>query len=179
MRKIHFLMLLLPFSIALTGCANGPRATDALPEEASARTVALAQMDDGLDGVVDRARAGQPSSRASIATVQPLITGLGLAQVSRQPGGSLNEKRLLAIRAARLDAIRDLTEQVHGIRVSADTSVHDTVVRNDRLRALVSGEIRGARTDRITPKGSDSYEVVLSLDADVVAYILRAAALGV
>ena len=80
----------------------------------------------------------------------------------------------MAIRAARLEAIRDLTEQIHGIRINSESTLHDQVLRSDTVRAVVAGEIRGARTLRITPKGEDSFEVVLALDPDTVRYILRA-----
>ncbi|MEO0677258.1 MAG: LPP20 family lipoprotein [Pseudomonadota bacterium] len=160
---------------ALAGCSPGMLATRALPDDASARTSALAEIKDNLS-TMERSFAGPET--APVVEMAPIM-GLGLAQISRQPGTSMNEKRLLAIRAARLDALRDLTEQVHGIRLTAETSVRDTIVQNDRLLALVSGEIRGARTERITPKSQDSYEVVLTLDPDVVAYITRAARLGV
>jgi hypothetical protein len=48
------------------------------------------------------------------------------------------------------------------------------VVQDDSLTALVDGTIRGARTVRVTPKGTDSYEVEMMLDRDTVAYIVRA-----
>lgn len=171
--RLHAVLFMLV--AALSACTVSPEAKDALPPDATPRTQALAEVKDDLAATA-QAEAPPP---VAVVQSQPMIIGFGMAQVSRQPGGSINEKRLLAIRAARLEALRDLTEQVHGIRLSSVTSVHDTIVRNDQIKALVAGEIRGARTDRITPKGNDSYEVVMSLDPDVVAYIMRAAALGV
>ena len=159
-------------TLTAVACMKGPTAIDALPEGASPRTEALAMVEDNLDGVETI------SATANAVETVPVFKGLGMAQISRQPGGSINEKRLLAIRAARLEALRDLTEQVHGISVTSETTLHDTIVVNDRLRGLVAGEIRGARTERITPKGTDSYEVVLTLDPDVVAYIARYARQG-
>ena len=100
---------------------------------------------------------------------------MGFSQVSNQPGKTTNQKRILAIRAARVEAIRDLTEQVHGLRISSSTTVKDAVIVDDVLRGRVDGEIRGARTVRITPKGSDGYEVVMALDTDMVRYIVKAA----
>ena len=76
--------------------------------------------------------------------------------------------------AARVDALRDLTEQVHGVRISATTTVRDAVVADDTLGAVVQGTLRGARTLRVTASGSDSYEVEMALDRDTVAYIVRA-----
>ena len=106
-------------------------------------------------------------------TVPPII-GTGYATISAQPAHNINQKRLMAIRVARLDAMRDLTEQVHGLRLSAQTTVVDAVLQNDTTRASVDGTIRGARTVRINPVGRDTYEVVLELDRDMIARIMMA-----
>ena len=81
----------------------------------------------------------------------------------------------MAIRAARLEATRDLTEQIHGLKVNSRTTMIDAIIQNDTLRATVEGTIRGARTVRINPVGSDTYEVVLELDRDMIGHILKAA----
>lgn len=107
--------------------------------------------------------------------VIPKIIGTGYATISAQPAKNINQKRLMAIRVARLDAMRDLTEQVHGLRLSAQTTVVDAVLQNDTTRASVDGTIRGARTVRINPVGRDTYEVVLELDRDMIARIMKAA----
>ena len=39
-------------------------------------------------------------------------------------------------------------------------------IQNDTFRGVVSGTIRGARTVRINPTGSDTYEIVLEIDRD-------------
>lgn len=160
--------------VGLAACVPTQRsAVQSLPPGADARTTALAQMKDGLDktGGTVAMRAAAP-----VTVVEaPLITGMGFAQVSGQPGKSINEKRLMAIRAARVDALRDLTEQVHGIRVTSETAIRDAIVLDDRLNAVVQGSIRGARTVRITQKTDDAVEVVMALDKDTVGYILRAA----
>ena len=105
----------------------------------------------------------------------PTLTATGYAVVSTQPGQSLEQKRLMAIRAARMSAIRELAEQIHGIKVDSNTTVIDLMVQNDTFRGIVSGVIRGARTVRINPTGTDTYETVLEIDQDMVAYLFRQA----
>lgn len=109
------------------------------------------------------------------AQTVPTIQGVGYAVVSAQPGKSLTHRRLMAIRVARLDAMRELTEKIHGLRLNASTSVADAVIQSDTLRASVEGTIRGARTVRIDPKGTDSYEVILELDPALIENLLRSA----
>ena len=104
---------------------------------------------------------------------KPKITGVGFSSVAGQPGKTLNARRLMAVKAAKLEALRDLTEQVHGVRIKGSITVGQAVVRNDVLQGTVSGTIRGARTVSITPKGSDTYEVVMELDYALVKKMLR------
>jgi hypothetical protein len=167
----HTVLLL---ALALAACApTAKRAVDALPDQASPTTRQLAMakdMIDGLDPVVMPPAAYNPAPA-------PLI-GRGFAQVAQQPGQSLNQRRLLAMRAARLDALRDLTEQVHGIRLTSDSVLRDAVMRDDLLAARVEGTLRGARTLSIDPRGDDGYAVTLQLDVDTLAYVLRAVGRG-
>ena len=105
----------------------------------------------------------------------PTLTAVGYAVTSSQPGRSEAQKRLMAIRSARMAAMRDLAEQIHGLDVDSNTTVVDLIVQNDTFRGVVSGTIRGARTVRINPTGSDTYEVVLEIDREMISYLLETA----
>ena len=108
----------------------------------------------------DTASKPNASASAQLAAVQevfdasaeqvPTLTAVGYAVVSSQPGRSDSQKRLMAIRSARMAAMRDLAEQIHGLQVDSSTTVIDLMVQNDTFRGVVSGTIRGARTVRIT-----------------------------
>lgn len=105
----------------------------------------------------------------------PTLTAIGYAVTSSQPGRSEAQKRLMAIRSARMAAMRDLAEQIHGLQVDSNTTVIDLMVQNDTFRGVVSGTIRGARTVRINPTGSDTYEVVLEIDREMIGYLIETA----
>lgn len=187
----HFLFpVCLTFLLmaAMAGCtrtnaiASAQSAQSALPEGASFAAQNLAEIKDALEGADHpEQHSPQPPKRHAMVKPSPpplvqtpMITGLGFAQIAGQPGKTHNEKRLMAIRAARLDALRDLAEQVHGIYITAKTQVKDVILSNDTLNGTVQGSIRGARIVRITPKADDAYEVQLALDRDIIGYILRA-----
>lgn len=105
----------------------------------------------------------------------PTLTAIGYAVTSSQPGRSPAQKRLMAIRSARMAAMRDMAEQIHGLQVDSSTTVIDLMVQNDTFRGVVSGTIRGARTVRINQTGSETYEVVLEIDREMVGYLLKTA----
>ena len=96
------------------------------------------------------------------------LTATGYAVISIQNHRIPAQQRLLAIRAAKLDAYRSLTEQVYGLKLDASATVADMVVQNDTFRSRVEGVIYGATLVTITPTGDDTYETTLSLDKDVV-----------
>ena len=75
----------------------------------------------------------------------PTLTAVGYAVVSSQPGRTQAQKRLMAIRSARMSAMRELAEQVHGIQVDSNTTVIDLMVQNDTFRAVVKALLEGQR----------------------------------
>ncbi|MDZ7908460.1 MAG: hypothetical protein U5N10_09750 [Gemmobacter sp.] len=167
-RPAPILLACLPL---LAGCvAPDPKAVSALPLDATGQTRQLAELKDGMDAAAPPAAAAPQPEMA----VPPLV-GRGYAQIAGQPGTTRNEKRLMAIRAARMEAMRDLTEQVHGVRLDAQSTLKEAVVVDDRLAAHVSGVLYGARTRKVRPLQDDGYEVELELDRDTVGYILRMA----
>ena len=114
------------------------------------------------------------TSRDASSMVPPVvekretITATGYAVVTVQNHKNPAQQRLMAIRASKLDAYRNLTEQVFGQQLDANSTVADMVVTNDTFRTKVEGVIYGARLVSITPVGEDTYETTLSLDRDVV-----------
>ena len=96
------------------------------------------------------------------------ISATGYAVIDIQRHDNPAQRRLLAIRASKLDAYRNLVEQVYGQYLDSNTTVADMVVKSDTFRSKVEGVIYGARLVSITPVGEDTYEVTLSLDKRTV-----------
>jgi len=114
------------------------------------------------------AKDANTAMSAPLVEKRETITGTGYAVVAVQNHKNPAQQRLMAIRASKLDAYRNLTEQVYGQQLDATSTVADMVVTNDTFRAKVEGVIYGARLVSITPVGEDTYETTLSLDRDVV-----------
>ena len=53
--------------------------------------------------------------------------------------------RLMAERAARLDALRKLGERINGLMITSETTVKDFVATDDRIRTRMMTFLRGAR----------------------------------
>jgi len=108
------------------------------------------------------------SITAPLVEKRETITATGYAVVAVQNHKNQAQQRLMAIRASKLDAYRNLTEQVYGQQLDASSTVADMVVTNDTFRTKGEGVSYGAKLVSITPVGEDTYETTLSLDRDVV-----------
>ena len=93
-----------------------------------------------------------------------VVVAADVAQRRRDRGLRLNHPEAVAVLTAWVfEGARD------------GSTVVDLMVQNDTFRGVVTGIIRGARTVRINPTGSDTYEIVLEIDRDVIARLIQAA----
>ena len=94
----------------------------------------------------------------------PVLKAVGYAPISSQNGESDSMKLIMAMKASKLDAYRELTEQVYGQKIEGRQSVSGLIVDSETLRASVEGVIRGAEIVKTYPVGDDTYVTELSLD---------------
>lgn len=75
------------------------------------------------------------------------------------------QAKLLALRAAKVDALRNLLEIIRGVRIDARTTVRDFLTQHDEIRTQVEGKIRGARVtqERVLPTGIAEVDMELPI----------------
>ena len=87
-------------------------------------------------------------------------TGMGVA-----PPRAVNaaQARMMARRAAVVDAYRQLAETIQGVQVDAETTVENMMLTSDVIKTKVSAMIKGAQviSERATPDGG--YEVTVKV----------------
>ena len=98
----------------------------------------------------------------------PVISAVGYAPISVQNGASESSRMLMALKASKLDAYRELTEQVFGQKVDGGQSLASLVIQNTSLDSSVQGVIRGAKVVKSYPVGDDMYATELELDFKLV-----------
>ncbi|MFD2229405.1 LPP20 family lipoprotein [Alkalimarinus sediminis] len=72
-------------------------------------------------------------------------------------------KRLMAMRASRLDAYRALAERVYGTVIFGSSTVSDFVLQDDNYRTMVDSVIRGAKVVTVTEHKGGTFETVVEL----------------
>ncbi|MCL5023428.1 MAG: LPP20 family lipoprotein [Nitrospirae bacterium] len=104
----------------------------------------------------------QPEPRAEWVPIKISAKGAGAP-----PATAVNQAqaRLMAERAAKVDALRNLLEQAYGVTISSHTTVKDFITQNDTIRARVEAFVRGARVvdTRYLNDGSAEVDVELTL----------------
>lgn len=94
----------------------------------------------------------------------PVLNAVGYAPIASQQGKSDSVRALMAMKASKLDAYRELAEQVYGQRIEGRQSLSHMVMKDETLKASVEGVIRGARVVKTYPVGEDTYATELELD---------------
>ncbi len=111
---------------------------------------------------------------ASLVYVQPLVThgarSLNLPAIyGRYPA----RERLRAKRAAELDAYRKLIERIHGLQISASTTVEDFITTSDQIRMATQHALRGMRTGEVRYQPDGIVQVQMSVTLDNVVRTLQ------
>jgi hypothetical protein len=97
-----------------------------------------------------------------------VITATGYSIVSIQPGKTHDQKVLQAMRASKLDAYRELSEQLYGLQIDSSTTLRDIVQTDSHLEASVSGLVRGAKVVRTYPLSKNVYATEMMLDTKLL-----------
>ncbi len=89
------------------------------------------------------------------------------------PSPAPAQARLMARRAAILDAHRQMLEQLKGVYITSSTTVEDFIARDDRIRSRVEGIIRGARVIDERTSSDGVYEVEMELVHPDISQVVR------
>ncbi|MEN6585102.1 MAG: LPP20 family lipoprotein [Sulfuricella sp.] len=98
------------------------------------------------------------------------LTAIGYGATIPNSNYTEGQKRLMAMRASKLDAYRALAEQVYGVRITSNSTIAGLAAQHDSFRAYVDAYIRGAKIVTVTPMADGNYETVLELELNEQFY---------
>ena len=91
------------------------------------------------------------------------VTGYGAPPKAFYPDP---QRRLMAMRAAKIDAYRSMAERVAGLQIWGGTTIGDMVVEKDRFRVYLDTHLTGARVITETGQEDGTFETVVELKID-------------
>lgn len=92
-----------------------------------------------------------------------ILSAMGYGTADMYKNYSPEQRRLMSMRASKMDALRNLAEQIYGVRIHGHTTVSDMVVRNDSYRSYIDAFLKGARVKSITALNNNTYESVVEI----------------
>ena len=131
-----------------------------------------------LAAVLALAAAALLSACGTAPTAQPVIvtlnaTGYGAVSNATCPGQcdriATAQRKLLAMRAARLDAYRAMAEQVYGLRIEGGSTVGSLALKDDGFKVYIDAFIRGARVTNVAQRDDGTFEATVEMDFDTNA----------
>ena len=92
------------------------------------------------------------------------IAAIGHGLISEDSGQPLAQRQLLAIRAAKVDALRALAEQVRGLRIQSETSSDGYGAVSDRIQTHLDTVLHGIRYVKVEPVDAGIYQALVEID---------------
>jgi hypothetical protein len=164
MNKPFLLRTLLVCTVALNACTASYSGRVGDPMRAN---LGRLEQSGSAEGSAE-GRVLLENRRSTGVAASERITATGYAVIGVQNSKVPAQQRLMAIRAARIDAYRGLAEQVYGIYLDSTTTVADMSIKSDGFRARVEGVVHGATLESIAPVNNDTYQVTLMLERTAV-----------
>jgi len=100
---------------------------------------AAAQTGQGVD-----ARCTTPNDRACIDWTRQVAIAVGMG-VPASFATTAGQKNVTALRAARLDAARNLLELIRGVNITSDSSLQQAMISSDQVRTSIEGSLNSIR----------------------------------
>ncbi len=145
-------LLISLMAISMVACSG--MATKNAAQTASAPSVATSEEADSFY---------QNENNLPAETVVITARGWGAPPKQYYPEGN---RRLMTMRAAKLDAYRSLAERIHGLRIWGGTTIGDMVLEQDQFKVLLDAYVVGARVLSIMPQKDGNYEAIVEIELD-------------
>jgi len=98
-----------------------------------------------------------------------VVTGTG----APNPGKPPSQGKLMAKRAAEMDARRNMLEQIKGVPIDSTTYVKDFMTQSDSIRSQIDGMIKGAQVIATRFNDDGTVEVDLQIDLKKVKKLVK------
>jgi hypothetical protein len=122
-----------------------------------------------------RSEVVERMGNGAVNWTQGVVTAKGSGAPPSKGVTNVAQARLMAERAAKADALRNLLETVKGVRVDSETTVESFTTKSDRVLTRVSGIVIGARVVDTKYLSDGAVEVTMSINltGELLAVMLQ------
>ncbi len=105
----------------------------------------------------------ESENNKKVETITVTARGFGAPPKQYYPEGN---RRLMAMRAAKLDAYRALAERIQGLRIWGGSTVGEMVLEQDRFKVVLDAFVIGAKVLSVMPDKDGNYEAIVEAEVD-------------
>ncbi len=138
----HFFLFCIIGSLSLTACSSFNKKSDN-------RESYLQPVEQEID---------------PIAPLTIRVVGYGMALKNKRYSEA--QRKLLAVRASKMDAYRALAERLYGLNVNGETTVRDMAIKDDRFNSVVQAYMNGGRVVSADVMADGSVETIMEVVID-------------
>ncbi|MBJ7538935.1 LPP20 family lipoprotein [Marinomonas transparens] len=151
-------------AIILTGCQNLMQQPI---DDPLCTTVAPCKGDNTIGGSTSPyTQAGALNANNTIAVIKQepiIINATGYAAMVTSKRYSKSQARIMTLRSSMLDAYRNLSERVYGLKIDGSSSLSNMVLQNDELRTYVDAYLVGAKVVSQREHEDGTFETVVEM----------------
>ncbi|MCB5162255.1 LPP20 family lipoprotein [Marinomonas algarum] len=92
-----------------------------------------------------------------------IVTATGYAALITSKRLSQSQARIMTLRSSMLDAYRNLSERVYGLKIDGSSSLSNMVLQNDELRTYVDAYLIGAKVVSQREHEDGTFETVVEM----------------
>lgn len=104
----------------------------------------------------------EQTMKGSINWSEGIVQAVGIGTPSEKHYGKPSA-RPMAMRAAKLDAMRNILEVINGVRIDGTTIVRDYAVESDIIRSKVEGMVQGAEVVKQEYLSDGTIEITMAM----------------
>ncbi|MEP0071261.1 MAG: LPP20 family lipoprotein [Marinomonas sp.] len=109
---------------------------------------------------------GAVNANNTIAVIKQepiVVTATGYAALTTNKRLSKSQARIMTLRSSMLDAYRNLSERVYGLKIDGSSSLSNMVIQNDELRTYVDAYLVGAKVVSQREHEDGTFETVVEM----------------
>lgn len=152
--------------ITLAGCqnlnqqsANGELCTTVAP--CNGNTIGSGTSNDYV-----QQQNGALNANNTIAVIKQepiIVTATGYAAMMTNKRLTKSQARIMTLRSSMLDAYRNLSERVYGLKIDGSSSLSNMVMQNDELRTYVDAYLVGAKVVSQREHEDGTFETIVEM----------------
>lgn len=166
--KLKFFLIAIG-AIILVGCQNLNRQETAGTNGTTCTSVAPCNGNTvgnttPTNGYTQQNGALNANNSIAVIKQEPIVvTATGYAAMTTNKRLTKSQARIMTLRSSMLDAYRNLSERVYGLKIDGSSSLSNMVLQNDELRTYVDAYLVGAKVVSQREHEDGTFETVVEM----------------